>query len=108
MLGVVIKLKNWLIRSLEIAVMLVMGFLVIDVVLGVFTRYVIGHQTEWTEELAKILLVWVSMLGASIGFIRKSHLGVDYFVNKLSEKGKIIGEVVVYLFQLQSYPLDQG
>ena len=73
MLGVVIKLKNWLIRSLEIAVMLVMGFLVIDVVLGVFTRYVIGHQTEWTEELAKILLVWVSMLGASIGFIRKSH-----------------------------------
>jgi len=98
MLGVVIKLKNWLIRSLEIAVMLVMGFLVIDVVLGVFTRYVIGHQTEWTEELAKILLVWVSMLGASIGFIRKSHLGVDYFVNKLSEKGKIIGEVVVYLF----------
>ncbi|MBN2183627.1 MAG: TRAP transporter small permease [Sedimentisphaerales bacterium] len=98
MLWLIIKLKTWLVKGLEIAVMLVMGLLVIDVVLGVFTRYVLEDQIEWTEELAKILLVWVSMLGASIGFIRKSHLGVDYFFNKLNEKWKIIGEVVIYLF----------
>jgi len=97
MLGVILKLKAWLVKGLEVAVMLVMGFLVIDVVLGVFTRYVMGHQIEWTEELARILLVWVALLGASIAFIRKSHLGVDYFVNKLNDKWQKIGQLVVYL-----------
>ena len=97
MLGVILKLKSCLIKGLELSVILVMGFLVIDVTWGVFTRYVWGHQSQWTEELARMLLIWVSLLGASIGFIRKSHLGVDYFVNKLNERFRAIGQLVVYL-----------
>ena len=97
MLGVILKLKSCLIKSLELAVMLVTGFLVIDVVWGVFTRYVWGHQSQWTEELARMLLIWVALLGAGIGFIKKSHLGVDYFVNKLSERFRAIGQLAVYL-----------
>jgi len=97
MLGVIIKLKKWLVRGLEFTVILVTGILVIDVVWGVFTRYVMGHQSQWTEELARLLLIWVALLGASIAFIRRSHLGVDYFVNKLNEKWKDIGQIIVYL-----------
>ena len=37
------KLSTGLIKVLEIAVILVTGFLVIDVVWGVFTRYILGH-----------------------------------------------------------------
>lgn len=97
MFGIILKLKKWLIKGLELTVILVTGFLVIDVVWGVFTRYVLRHQSQWTEELARMLLIWVALLGASIGFIRKSHLGVDYFVNKLNEKWQAIGQLVVYL-----------
>ena len=97
MLGVIIKLKKCLVRGLEFTVILVTGILVIDVVWGVFTRYVMGHQSQWTEELARLLLIWVALLGASIAFIRRSHLGVDYFVNKLNEKWKDIGQIIVYL-----------
>jgi TRAP-type C4-dicarboxylate transport system permease small subunit len=97
MLEVFRKINKWLVKALELAVILVTGFLVIDVVWGVFTRYVLGHQSSWTEELARMLLIWVSLLGASIGFIRKSHLGVDYFVNKLNQKWQAIGQLVVYL-----------
>jgi len=97
MLNIILKLKAWLVKSLELAVILVMGFLLIDVIWGVFTRYVLGHQSPWTEELAKMLLIWVALLGASIGFLRKSHLGVDYFVNKLSEKSRAIVQMAVYL-----------
>ena len=91
------KLSTGLIKVLEIAVILVTGFLVIDVVWGVFTRYILGHQSPWTEELARMLLIWVSLLGASVGFIRKSHLGVDYFVGKLNQRWQAIGQLVVYL-----------
>ncbi len=97
MLGFIIRLKEWLIKSLELTVILVVGFLVIDVVWGVFTRYVLRDPSSWTEELARMLLIWVALLSASIGFIRKSHLGVDYFVNKLSEGFRAIGQLVVYL-----------
>jgi TRAP-type C4-dicarboxylate transport system permease small subunit len=97
MLKAVSKVKKWLIKGLEFTVIFVMGFLVVDVVWGVFTRYVLGHQSPWTEELARMLLIWISLLGASIGFITKSHLGVDYFVGKLNEKWQAIGELIVYL-----------
>ena len=91
------KLRNGLIKILELAVIAVMGFLVIDVVWGVFTRYVLRAPSSWTEELARMLLIWVALLGASIGFIRKSHLGVDYFVNKLAYRYRQIVEVLIYL-----------
>lgn len=97
MLDFIVKFKGWLVKGLELTVMLVMGILVIDVVLGVFTRYVLGHQISWTEELARLLLIWISLLGASVAFIRKSHLGVDYFVGKLSERWQAIGQILVYL-----------
>ncbi len=97
MLDVILKLKAWLVRCLELTVMVVMGLLVVDVVWGVFTRYVTRHPSSWTEELARMLLIWVGLLGASIGVIRKSHLGVDYFVGKLNERWRTIGQLVVYL-----------
>ena len=97
MLSIILKSKAWLVKGLELTVMLVTGFLVIDVVWGVFTRYILRYQSPWTEELARMLLIWVALLGASIGFIKKSHLGVDYFVNKLSERFRAIGQLVVYL-----------
>ena len=98
MLNTLLKLNKLLIKMLEITVILVIGFLVLDVLWGVFSRYVLQNQSPWTEELATMLLIWVSLLGAAIGFIRKSHLGVDYFVNKMSLKAQVIGEALVYLF----------
>jgi len=97
MISIILKIQYWLIKALEITVILITGILVIDVLWGVFSRYVMGAQSSWTEELARMLLVWVSLLGASIGFIRKSHLGVDYFVGKLSDRMQIIGQIFVYL-----------
>ena len=91
------KINNLLIKILEIAVILVMAALLIDVLWGVFGRHILNEPPTWTEELATILLIWVSLLGASIGFIRKSHLGVDYFVGKLSARKQIILQILVYL-----------
>lgn len=97
MLSTILKLKAWLVKGLELTVMTVMGFLVVDVIWGVFTRYILHNPASWTEELARMLLIWTGLLGASIGVIRKSHLGVDFFVNKLSERYRIVTEMIVYL-----------
>lgn len=97
MLKILLNLRQWLIRFLEIVVIAVTGILVLDVVWQVFTRYVLRDPSSWTEELATMLLIWVSLLGASVGFIKKSHLGVDYFVNKLKDRARTIVELIVYL-----------
>jgi TRAP-type C4-dicarboxylate transport system permease small subunit len=64
---------------------LIAGFsaLTLDVLWGVFSRYLLGEQSRWTEELAIYLLVWVSLLGASLAYAQRAHLGVDYLVERL-------------------------
>ena len=83
MIKLIIKGKSFLVKILELMLIFSVGALVLDVVWGVFTRYVMGEQAKWTEELARFLLVWVSLLGGALAFGTKGHLGVDYFVGKL-------------------------
>jgi TRAP-type C4-dicarboxylate transport system permease small subunit len=97
MAGFFRKINNLLIKILEIAVTVIMGSLVLDVLWGVFSRYVLHNQSTWTEELAIMLLIWASLLGASIGFIRNSHLGVDYFVSKFSIRMQKVFQILVYV-----------
>jgi TRAP-type C4-dicarboxylate transport system permease small subunit len=83
MLSFCITVKTWLTKALEWFVILVVGLLVLDVLWGVCTRFLLGSPSRWTEELATILLVWLSLLGAAVAFGRKEHLGVDYLAKKL-------------------------
>jgi TRAP-type C4-dicarboxylate transport system permease small subunit len=82
--------------------MVIVGILVLDIVWGVFTRYILGEQAKWTEELARFLLVWVALLGGAVAFGPKGHLGVDYFVGKLDFQARklvtCIGHLIVLLF----------
>lgn len=92
---------HWLARLLEGLVIVAVGALVLDVLLGVGTRglgslraaienrmgwnlgFLPAGQVQWTEELARFLMVWSALLGAALAFQRRAHLGVDYFVGKL-------------------------
>jgi len=94
------SLKNKLTSFLNFMVMLAVALLVIDVVLGVSTRYLLGDQVKWTEELARFLLIWVVLLGGAVAFGTKGHLGVDYFVSKFHPEAKKMMEVVVHLIVL--------
>ena len=56
-------LKKHALRVLNVCLIAAVALLVIDVLLGVASRYLWGAQIKWTEELATVLLVWVSFLG---------------------------------------------
>ena len=89
-------------RLLEAALILAVAVLVLDVLWGVFTRYALSGQAKWSEELARFLLVWISLLGGAVAFGERAHLGVDYFVGKFDPAARkfvtIIGQLVVLLF----------
>ena len=101
MLPFVVKFKTWTTKFLEILLIIAVTLLVFDVVWGVATRYM-GQQADWTEELARFLLVWVTLLGSAVAFGTKGHLGVDYFVGKFDPAARklmaVLGHLVVLFF----------
>ena len=72
------------------------------VLLGVFFRYVLLDPIVWSEELSTFMMVWVAMLGASMGIRRGRHVGVSYVVDQVSllKKNKRIISIVVNLLIL--------
>jgi TRAP-type C4-dicarboxylate transport system permease small subunit len=90
------EIKKLLDKSLEVLVIVVVGFLVVDVLWQVFTRYVLGDPSSWTEELATFLLIWVALLGAAVALGRGAHLGIDYFVSKLPDKTRVRIELFAF------------
>ncbi len=89
------RYRAYLVKPLEIILIAAMAAMTIDVLWGVFSRFILGSQTRWTEELAIYLLIWISLLGASLTYGERGHLGVDYFVQKLDEKAQILAAIVV-------------
>ena len=60
---------------------------------GVISRYVFNRPFFWTDEVARILLIWSIFIGAAMGFRKgtsTAHIGMDYFVSLLPEKAKKI------------------
>ena len=53
---------------------------------GVIMRYIFKSAPFWSEEVSRYLLVWTSLLGASIAFENREHVGVEFFTNKLPIK----------------------
>ena len=94
------SIKKVLDRSLEFLVVVVVAVLVVDVLWQVFTRRVLRDPSTWTQELAVFMLIWVSLLGAAVALNRGAHLGIDYFVAKLSKQKRLYTEVLVFFFIL--------
>jgi TRAP-type C4-dicarboxylate transport system permease small subunit len=49
----------------------------------VFGRYVIGRAPGWTEEVARMLVAWMAMLGAAACLRGGGHIAVGALVNAM-------------------------
>lgn len=61
-----------------------MAVITLDVLWGVFTRYALGNQASWSEELARFLLIWIGVLGAAYASGQRMHLSIDLLGPKLA------------------------
>lgn len=70
---------------LELTLMGLMAFLVIDVLWQVLSRYVLASPSSFTDELAGFLLIWVGLLGAAYVAGQEGHLAIDLLVRKANK-----------------------
>ena len=89
-----------LLKILNVVLASAVALLTVDVLLGVGSRYLWGAQIKWTEELATVLLIWVSFLGTAAAFESKAHLGIDLLVEKFDERIRRKTAMAVHLFTL--------
>ncbi len=94
------KLHTVMVKILSFLLEASMGLLVLDVLLGVISRYVLGDQVPWTEELACLLLVWSSFFGIALAFDSRSHLGIDLIVNMMTDAPRKTAATIAHLVTL--------
>ncbi|TVQ00414.1 MAG: TRAP transporter small permease [Balneolaceae bacterium] len=72
-----------------------MAFLVINVVWQVFSRYILNAPSTFTDELARFLLIWVSLLGVAYLSGQNAHISIDLLQNKLNPAGKMRLQILI-------------
>lgn len=75
-LGFAVDGVTWLVLTLAAVMFLVMTGLVC---LQVLFRYMLNSPLTGSEEGARVLLIFVSMLGAAVALGTRTHMAIDYF-----------------------------
>lgn len=75
-----------------------MGFMLVNVVWQVFSRYVLQSPSTVTSEMSRFILIWISLLGGAYASGKRMHLAINLFPNKLSNEGRRILSIIIDLF----------
>lgn len=95
------KVLKWLDEYLEESILLVM-LIAMTIIMGVqiTARYAFSSSLSWSEEITRYLFIWSGFLSASYCLKKKSAIRIDLLINKFSEKGRRIVDVITYVIQL--------
>jgi len=62
----------------------------------VVLRYVFNSPSSWSEEAVRFLFVYASLVGAGIGIMEHSHIGIDIVVNMLPKRYREAAHIVIH------------
>lgn len=69
-------------------------FLTVIVAMQVVNRNFFDHSFTWVEEVASILMIYVTFFGAAIATINNSNTRIDFFIRLLPNKLYSIFEMI--------------
>lgn len=72
-------------KILANALIVIMSVMVVNVLWQVFTRYVMGDPSSFTDELARYLMIWIGVLGAAYVSGKNMHVAIDVLPRKFSK-----------------------
>lgn len=75
-MAIVNRLSGWLETLLEIITAFLMVTLTLVVLYAVVTRYT-GRTPSWYDEVAAIMLVWLTYYAGALAALKRGHIGVD-------------------------------
>ncbi|HCY14675.1 MAG TPA: C4-dicarboxylate ABC transporter permease [Curvibacter sp.] len=87
--------------ALEWVVMILMVALAVEVTLGIVFR-TLGRSLVWYDEVASVLLAWLTFYGSALASVRRGHIGCPEVVDQLPPQAKrwvtLFSQVLVLAF----------
>ena len=91
-------------RTLEWIVIALMITLAVEVTAGVIFRYS-GYSLVWYDEVATILLAWVTFYGSALAVLKHAHLGVPELVRVMPPQLRVMVTVFAQACTLAFFAL---
>jgi TRAP-type transport system small permease protein len=91
-------------RFLEWICIVLMTALAVEVTAGVLFRYS-GNSLVWYDEVATILLAWVTFYGSALAVLKHAHMGVPEIVRMLPPDWRVAAAVVAQLCAIAFFVL---
>lgn len=97
-------------KALKPFIIILALLMLIDVSLGVFARYILHNSPQWTEELARYLMIWMALLATSVCQRRDEHVYMTFLIDKFPKILKKIIKVLtlIAIFYFLYVMFDQG
>lgn len=76
------KLRKKIDKALGNILIFIMSIMVLNVLWQVFSRYVLGTPSSFTDELARYLMIWIGILGAAYVSGRNMHVAINVLPSK--------------------------
>mgnify|MGYP000536509015 CR=1 FL=1 len=91
-------------RFLEWIAIVLMVALAVEVTAGVIFRYS-GYSLVWYDEVATILLAWVTFYGSALAMMKHAHMGVPELVRMMPPQPRVIATLLAQLCTLAFFVL---
>ena len=95
------RVRNGYEKFLEAVVILLMAALALEVTVGVIFRSM-GHSLVWYDEVASILLAWLTFYGSALAAAKRAHIGCPEVMAMLPPRVRLafrlLAEVLVIAF----------
>ncbi len=94
--------KGFLEKVIEWTVTVIIAVMVVNILLGVFSRFVFHLGIPFTEELGRYLMIWAGYLGCVLALREGSHVSITAVVDLFPAAGRraitFLSRLIVTLF----------
>jgi TRAP-type C4-dicarboxylate transport system permease small subunit len=83
-------------RLLEVVVGVLMVLLAVEVTIGVVYR-AIGQSLVWYDEIASVMLAWLTFYGSALASVKRAHIGCPELVAQLPPGPRRVANIFAQL-----------
>jgi len=88
---------KWMVLGEKTIAGLFLFIIVSTMAAQVFARYVFGAPFQWSEEVARLALIWMTFMSAAFVAAEGRHLAVDMISSRTGDRGKLLIECLSYV-----------
>lgn len=66
----------------------------------IVTRFILQNPSDWTEELVRYALIWMTMIGVPYAYGKGQHISVTFITATFTKKGAIKDKIFIEILVL--------